>query len=172
MHEFIRIATAVNPVAVGDPVKNAEDVCKYIAKADENGCDVVVFPELALTGYTCADLFFQNTLLDESMKGLQAIMACSAAYPGVTAVVGTPAVVEGQMYNCAAVISAGEKTMKTTPPGVLKRSVSPIMAPRSPHPDSMCSMSLRKVKRNTKFTLNRSSGTIRLWESHLTASSG
>ena len=55
MLEFIRIATAVPPVAVGDAVKNAEDVCKYIAQADEKGCDVVVFPELALTGYTCAD---------------------------------------------------------------------------------------------------------------------
>ena len=108
MLDFIRVATAVPPVVVGDAVKNTADICAYIAKADAAGCDVVVFPELALTGYTCADLFFQNTLLDESMKGLQAIMACSAAYPGVTAVVGTPAVVEGQMYNCAAVISAGQ----------------------------------------------------------------
>ena len=107
MLEFIRIATAVNPVAVGDPVKNAEDVCKYIAQADEKGCDVVVFPELALTGYTCADLFFQNALLHQSMKGLETIMTCSAKHPCVTAVVGTPAVVEGQMYNCAAVISGG-----------------------------------------------------------------
>ena len=107
MLEFIRIATAVPPVAVGDAVKNAEDVCKYIAQADEKGCDVVVFPELALTGYTCADLFFQNVLLHQSMKGLESIMACSAKHPCVTAVVGTPAVVEGQMYNCAAVISGG-----------------------------------------------------------------
>lgn len=108
MLDFIRIATAVPPVAVGDAVKNAEDICRYIASADEAGCDVVVFPELALTGYTCADLFFQDILLTESMKGLQAIMECSKAHPGVTAAVGTPAVVEGQMYNCAAVISGGK----------------------------------------------------------------
>ena len=107
MLDFIRIATAVPPVAVADAGKNADDVCRYIRRADEAGCDVVVFPELALTGYTCADLFFQNVLLDQSMKGLEKIMACSAQYPGVTAVVGTPAVVEGQMYNCAAVISDG-----------------------------------------------------------------
>ena len=108
MLDFIRIATAVPPVVVGDAVKNTEDICAYIAKADAAGCDVVVFPELALTGYTCADLFFQNTLLVESMKGLQRIMAYSAQYPRVTSVVGTPAVVEGQMYNCAAVISNGQ----------------------------------------------------------------
>ena len=107
MLDFIRVATAVPPVVVGDAVKNTEDICAYIAKADEAGCDLVVFPELALTGYTCADLFFQNTLLIESMKGLETIMACSKAHPAVTSVVGTPAVVEGQMYNCAAVISGG-----------------------------------------------------------------
>ena len=108
MLDFIRIATAVPPVVVGDAVKNTEDICRYISQANEEGCDVVVFPELALTGYTCADLFFQNTLLRESMNGLQQIMVCSAEYPAVTAVVGTPAVVEGQMYNCAAVVSGGK----------------------------------------------------------------
>ena len=107
MLDFIRVATAVPPVKVGDAVKNAEDICKYIADADAQGCDAVVFPELALTGYTCADLFFQQTLLRESMKGLQSIIECSAQHPAVVAVVGTPAVVEGQMYNCAAVISNG-----------------------------------------------------------------
>ena len=107
MLDFIRIGTAVNPISVGDAVKNAADVCKYIGEADAKGCDLVVFPELALTGYTCADLFFQDVLMRQSMKGLQEIMACSAFHPGVTAVVGTPAVVEGQMYNCAAVISGG-----------------------------------------------------------------
>lgn len=107
MLDFIRVASAVPPVTVGDTVKNATDICRYIRQADEAGCDLVVFPELALTGYTCADLFFQQTLLTQSMKGLQTIMACSAQHPAVSAVVGTPAVIEGQMYNCAAVISGG-----------------------------------------------------------------
>ena len=107
MLDFIRVATAVPPVTVGDAVKNAQDICRYICSADEAGCDVVVFPELALTGYTCADLFFQSTLLSQSMQGLNTIMACSANHPSVTAIVGTPAVIEGQMYNCAAVISDG-----------------------------------------------------------------
>ena len=108
MLEYIRVASAVNPVRVGDAVQNAQDICRQIRQADEAGCDLVVFPELALTGYTCADLFFQNTLLNESMKGIQEIMACSAQHPNVVAAVGTPAVVEGQMYNCAAVISGGQ----------------------------------------------------------------
>ncbi len=107
MLEFIRIGSAVPPVTVGDPKKNTEDVCHFLRKADEEGVDLLVFPELALTGYTCADLFFQESLLDECMKGLQAIMEFSRNYPAVTAVVGTPAVIEGQMYNCGAVICAG-----------------------------------------------------------------
>jgi len=107
MLDFIRVATAVPPVKVGDASKNAEDICKFIADADAKDCDAVVFPELALTGYTCADLFFQQTLLRESMLGLQKIIDCSAEHPDLVAVVGTPAVVEGQMYNCAAVISGG-----------------------------------------------------------------
>ena len=107
MLDFIRVASAVPPVTVGDSVKNAQDICRYICSADEEGCDLVVFPELALTGYTCADLFFQSTLLSESMHGISTIMACSAQHPRVTAVVGTPAVIEGQMYNCAAVITGG-----------------------------------------------------------------
>ena len=62
MLDYIRIACAVPPVRVGDVKKNAEDICAYIEKADEAGADLVVFPELALTGYTCGDLFFQEAL--------------------------------------------------------------------------------------------------------------
>ena len=58
MLDFIRIACAVPPVRVGDVTKNVADICARIAEADEKGSDLVVFPEMALTGYTCADLFF------------------------------------------------------------------------------------------------------------------
>ncbi len=108
MLDFIRIGSAVPPVRVGDPKKNTEDVCQKIRLADEEGVDLLVFPELALTGYTCADLFFQESLMVECMKGLQTIIDYSRQYPAVTAVVGTPVVIQGQMYNCGAVISAGK----------------------------------------------------------------
>ena len=107
MLDFIRIGCAVPPVTVGNPKKNTEDVCRKIREADAENCDVVVFPELALTGYTCADLFFQETLLSASVAGIESIMAESAAHPRVTAVVGVPLVIAGQMYNCGAVISGG-----------------------------------------------------------------
>ena len=108
MLDFMRIACAVPEVRVGDVIKNAEDICGQIKEADTVGTDVVVFPELALTGYTCEDLFFQDSLMNASMEGLQKIMDCTLDHPGITAVVGTPAVLEGQMYNCGAVISQGK----------------------------------------------------------------
>ena len=107
MLDFMRIACAVPEVRVGDVIKNAEDICGQIKEADTVGSDLVIFPELALTGYTCEDLFFQDTLLSASMEGLQKIMDCSAEHPGLTVVVGTPVLLEGQMYNCGAVISGG-----------------------------------------------------------------
>lgn len=108
MLDFMRIACAVPPVRVGDTVQNTADICAFIRKADERNCDLVVFPEMAITGYTCADLFFQSALLAGVKSGLREIAACSAEYPAVTVAVGLPAVIDGQMYNCGAVLSGGQ----------------------------------------------------------------
>ena len=62
MLDFIRIACAVPAVRVGDTKKNASDLCTFLARAEEQSVDLLVFPEMALTGYTCQDLFFQETL--------------------------------------------------------------------------------------------------------------
>ena len=97
MLDFIRIGCAVPAVQIADTVKNTRDICDYITAADEKCCDIVVFPELALTGYTCADLFFQENLLQTALKGIDAIAIHSAQYPAVTAVVGAPMVIAGQM---------------------------------------------------------------------------
>ena len=108
MLDYIRVACAVPPVRVGDVKKNTEDIWRKISEADGKNVDVMVFPELAMTGYTCEDLFFQDTLMNACMNGLQRIMDHSAGYPDITAVVGMPVLLEGQMYNCAAVISNGK----------------------------------------------------------------
>ena len=107
MLDYIRIACAVNPVQVGNVNKNVLDICEQIACADKENCDLVVFPELALTGYTCGDLFFQQSLLTAVEAGMRQLLICSAAHPGVTVVVGLPARMDGQLYNCAAVVSGG-----------------------------------------------------------------
>ena len=107
MLDFIRIACAVPPVKVGDVKKNVQDICTYIEKADAKNVDVILFPELAMTGYTCGDLFFQDSLLDGVKVGLKQILAVSAAHPGLTAVVGLPVRLNTKLLNCAAVIRDG-----------------------------------------------------------------
>ncbi len=107
MMDYIRIACAVPPVRVGDVTKNVQDICLRISQADAQGTDLLIFPEMALTGYTCADLFLQDTLLDSCRKGLRDIVTFSDEYPRLMVVVGLPAVIRGQMYNCGAVISGG-----------------------------------------------------------------
>ena len=108
MHDFIRIVCAVPPVSVGNVQKNAQDMIRYMELADGKGADIVLFPELALTGYSCADLFFQDALLSAAEKGLQQILDHASKYPKLTAVVGLPVRAGHQLLNCAAVISGGE----------------------------------------------------------------
>ena len=108
MLDFIRIACAVPAVRVGDTAKNAEDICAYIEKADGEQADIVLFPELALTGYSCQDLFFQDTLWTGVQQGIRKIAGYTKNYPNVTAVVGLPVRTGMRMYNCAAVISRGK----------------------------------------------------------------
>ncbi len=107
MLDYIRVACAVPPVTVGNVKKNTQDICHRISRADAQKVDLLVFPELALTGYTCGDLFFQQSLQQAVREGLKEILAYSAQYPAVTVVVGLPYVIDGQLYNCAAVINDG-----------------------------------------------------------------
>lgn len=107
MLDFIRIACAVPPVQVGNVEKNLADTLSRMDEAFAKNADIVLFPEMSLTGYTCADLFFQDTLLRESAKALDKVAAYSEKLSGLTAVVGLPLLVGGQMYNCAAAVSGG-----------------------------------------------------------------
>lgn len=107
MLDFIRIACAVPAVKVGDVKKNVEDICRFVAEADEKGADVVLFPELAVTGYTCGDLFYQDSLHDAVESGLKEILDCSEKCPGVTVVVGLPVRLGMKIVNAAAVITGG-----------------------------------------------------------------
>ena len=108
MEKTIKLGCAVPPVAVGDVRKNTQDICAYMGKAAQENCQIVLFPELALTGYTCADLFFQQLLRSSAKNALKELVACSALYSQLTAVVGLPFEMDGALYNCAAVIRGGQ----------------------------------------------------------------
>ena len=82
MFDFIRLACAVPDVEVGNTEFNTQEIIKYI---DINkDADVIVFPELCVTGYTCADLFFQKTLIDGAKKGIAEIVRTTKDSDSVT----------------------------------------------------------------------------------------
>jgi NAD+ synthase (glutamine-hydrolysing) len=101
---LVRVASATIRTTVGDPAANAREIAGVLARA--TACDVVLFPELCLTGYTCADLFYQPTLLRAALDALATVVEANAGKPRVV-VVGLPLGVGPRLYNCAAVIDGG-----------------------------------------------------------------
>ncbi len=107
MLDFIRIACAVPAVKVGDVKKNTEDICAFIEQADAAHADVLLLPELAMTGYTCGDLFFQDALLAAAKDGLKRVCECSEMHPELHIVLGLPVRLNGKLLNCAVMIQNG-----------------------------------------------------------------
>ena len=107
MFDYVRIATIVGNVKVGDTVHNTKDVINKIKTTVSEKADIIVMPELALTGYTCGDLFFQKELIANAKKGLLEILKETKEYCG-TIVIGTPLLINGQLFNCAVVSAAGK----------------------------------------------------------------
>src|SRR5262249_61954256 len=104
---FVRVAAAVPSLRVADPFFNADRVAALMARAEGEGVAVLVFPELCLTAYTCADLFHQLTLQRAALAALEHLTrAGRAAFSGV-AVVGLPVALDDQLFNCAAVLHRG-----------------------------------------------------------------
>ena len=104
---FLRMAVASPELKVGDIAFNAEKICRAIDNATEQGCFFIVFPELCVTAYTCADLFMQNLLLVQTRKAILEI-ADYTAEKQVTTIIGAPLQVENRLFNCAVFISRGE----------------------------------------------------------------
>ena len=103
---FLRAVCITPDLKLADVRANAERIIELCEIAEENGSDLIVFPELCLTGYTNADLFRQQLLIDESMKQLLRICDATADSNSFIAV-GLPVLHESRLYNCAAVISGG-----------------------------------------------------------------
>lgn len=107
MLDFIRVAACVPEVSVGNVGQNVKAILGQAREAEKKAPQLTVFPELSLTGYTCADLFFQSTLLEDAKAGLREIVGASAELSAVLAV-GLPLEVMGSLYNCAAVVHGGK----------------------------------------------------------------
>ena len=104
---FVRVAAAVPMMRVADCSYNVEQVKQQITEAIEEGVEVICFPELTLTGYTCADLFFTQRLQQNTLKGLEDICNFTREKP-VIVLVGAPLKVDNNLYNCAFVMTDGD----------------------------------------------------------------
>ena len=100
-NNLIKVASVTPRLKVGDIDYNTAQIISIIK--DNQDCGLIVFPELCITGYTCADLFLSDLLLEKSKEALLQIAESSTT----TVVVGLPIRYSNNLYNCAAVISDG-----------------------------------------------------------------
>lgn len=104
---FIKAAACTPEIRVADTEYNAGRIIEMAKTASGMGVKLCVFPELCITGYTCQDLFFQDTLTEGAMKACVRI-AKETAECRMLIAVGLPVKAGGKLYNCAAVIYKGE----------------------------------------------------------------
>src|SRR5262245_14024652 len=106
-HGFLRVATAVPTLRVADCAFNAERILALLARAEREGVALVVFPELCLTGYTCADLFQHVALQRGAVNALARLAREAASVFSGLAIVGLPVALDDQLFNCAALLHQG-----------------------------------------------------------------
>ena len=106
-HGFITVAAAIPSVKVADCDYNEKQLESLIAQAEGRGVEIIVFPELSITGYTCQDLFGQHLLLEESEKAVLKLLDFTRSLD-IIAIVGLPVVCGDLLLNCAAVIQKGD----------------------------------------------------------------
>lgn len=106
-HGFVKVAAASPELRVADPAYNAEKIIEVIGAQSARGTELLIFPELSLSGYTCGDLFLQKGLLDGCLSALGRV-ADATKGKKMLVFVGLPFEAQGgKIYNCAAAVSGG-----------------------------------------------------------------
>ncbi|MDE6401527.1 MAG: NAD(+) synthase, partial [Clostridiales bacterium] len=102
---IVRAAAVTPTIRVGNTEYNAREISVRIAEYAANGAEIIVFPELCITGYTAADLFLTRSLLDGAIEAVKKVAA--ATPQNVIAFIGAPIAQSGRLYNCAVAVSGG-----------------------------------------------------------------
>ncbi len=103
---FLRAAAATPEIRVADPAFNIEAIYTQQQEAEKAGADLLVFPELAVTGYTCGELFHQRTLMAAAKQALDTLLVRTKE-SRMLMVLGFPLEYCGKLYNTAAVLQQG-----------------------------------------------------------------
>ena len=104
---FVRVAASVPVVRVADCAFNVKQVKDQITEAVEEGVEIICFPELTVTGYTCADLFFTRQLQQDALAALEQVCDFTRG-KSIIVLVGGPLKVDNNLFNCAFVMTDGE----------------------------------------------------------------
>ncbi len=104
---FVKVAAATPDVRVADCRHNGNEIIRLIREMEKEGAKVMVFPELCITGYTCADLFWQELLVRSAREELVRIVQETSDVDALI-FVGLPFEHSGKLYNVAAAVSHGE----------------------------------------------------------------
>ncbi len=103
---FVRVGAVVPEIKISNVAYNVSEIKKYMDEAYEKGVEITVFPELSITGYTCADLFQNELLLNQAIDGLVELKKYTEGVKGVF-IVGLPIRSNNQLFNTAAVLEGG-----------------------------------------------------------------
>jgi len=104
---FIKVASAIPSLKVADCDYNEKEIESLIVQAEGKGVEIIVFPELCITSYTCQDLFSQQLLLDNAEASLFRLLDVTRSLQ-VISIIGMPVQVKSSLYNCAIVIQGGK----------------------------------------------------------------
>lgn len=104
---FVKVAACVPSVKVANCPYNIAEIEKEIILADGKGVEIIAFPELSVTAYTCGDLFAQQLLLDEAERGLIKVLSDTRQLD-IIAILGMPIAIDGALLNAAVVIQRGK----------------------------------------------------------------
>ena len=104
---FLRVAVVTPELRVADVKYNTNIICTMLEQLAASSCQLALFPELCITGYSCADLFYQSLLLNHAHLALETIKEATNRNR-IATVVGLPLELVGKLYNCAVFISQGE----------------------------------------------------------------
>ncbi len=106
-HGFIKVAAATPYITVADCSANVKEMLKIWKNADSTLVDLLVFPELSITGATCSDLFLSGTLQSSAEAALSSFLS-ETANSSIISIIGFPAVVNDKIYNSAVICQKGQ----------------------------------------------------------------
>lgn len=104
---FVRVGALVNKLSLGNVIENAKEISRQIKKAYEAGVEIIVTPELSLTGYTCGDMFLQDKLIKDSIIGLEYVLSETKSL-NIISIIGMPISTNNALFNCGVVINRGK----------------------------------------------------------------